>query len=112
MNRRLRKEYIESYKTIIFTQILPSKNFVSCYWTQVYEDDQPQGKWIATYITSSAYHICPMDGSFRNCRDCGAFEPDFTIDYCYSKLQEIDTKELISRIVDCERAGVKVEYFD
>lgn len=112
MARKLRKEYLETYRSIIFTQPLINGNWVKVGWEQEYKGDNPTGIWVGVYMTSSVYHICPFDGSFRNCVDCGALEPDFSIEFCTNKTQRISTAALIERIIDCQRAGVQVEYFE
>lgn len=65
--------------------------------------------WQLIWESTSAYHICPFDGAFRSCNDCGAGEEDFDTAYCDSKIIFVDDKELLERISDCKKAGLKVQ---
>ena len=68
--------------------------------------------WKVTHTTNSAYHICPYDGIFRNCKDCGALEDDFDIKFCLKKQQLISSGALSNRVNDCLNANLEVQFID
>lgn len=104
--RRINKEYLNTYGQVILTQPLAHGTVMK----QVYTKDG--NRWQLSYESNSAYHICPFDGVFRNCRDCGALEEDFDIEFCRKKQSYISTGALIERINDCKKAGLNVQLID
>lgn len=104
MARRITKDYIEQYDEIEFTQPLAHGKYIK----QVYSKF-PAG-WRVLYTSNSAHHICPYDGVFRNCADCGALEEDFDVQFCIDKVEMIDTAALVGRIKDCMKAGLEVNF--
>lgn len=104
MARRITKEYIEQYNEIELIQPLAHDKYIK----QVY-DKFPAG-WRLMYLSNSAHHICPYDGIFRNCIECGGLEEDFDISYCINKVQMISSAALIERINDCLKAGLEVKF--
>ena len=81
MARKVNKDYVNQYRKIILTQPLAHGKYIQ----QVYTKEGLT--WKVTHTTNSAYHICPYDGIFRNCKDCGALEDDFDIKFCLKKEQ-------------------------
>lgn len=104
--RRINKEYVEQYNKVILTQPLAHDTILQ----QIYERDGQ--RWRLSYSSTSIYHVCPYDGVFRSCRDCGALEEDFDIEFCRKKTQFISTGAIVERIKDCKNAGLKVELTD
>lgn len=86
---------------IVLTQPL-NKGY---YIQQVYFN-KPEG-WTLRWDSNYPKHICPYEGIFRNCIDCGLNEE---IDYCLHKAQIVSKKELIRRIKLAEDAGCEVKF--
>ena len=105
--RRLSKDYISQYSKIIMTQPLAHGKYIQLS----YEKDT-DGKWRARYSTNSAYHICPYDGNFRNCKDCGALEDDFDIKFCLKKEQILSAGAVSVRVNECLGSGLEVQFID
>lgn len=103
--RRKNKSFLDQYETVILTQPLANSHYIK----QIY-DRTPDGKWFLTWESNSTYHICPYDGVFRKCEDCGAASDDFNMDYCKKFYTYIDDTELSARIRDCKRANLEVNY--
>lgn len=89
---------------IVLTQPL-NKGY---YIQQVYYN-KPNG-WMLRWDSNYPKHICPYDGIFRSCYDCGIDEEDFEVNYCLDKEQIISKKELIKRIKLAEGAGCEVKF--
>lgn len=105
VERRITKDYVDRFDRVELIQPLAHNKYIK----QCYDKTQKQG-WKLTYISNSAFHICPADGVFRNCADCGALNEDFDINFCMNKLQFISTGALVGRIVDCKKAGLEVKF--
>ena len=106
MARKINKDYVNQYRKIILTQPLAHGKYIQ----QVYTKEGLT--WKVTHTTNSAYHICPYDGIFRNCKDCGALEDDFDIKYCLKKQQLISSGALSNRVNDCLNANLEVQFID
>lgn len=106
MARKVNKDYVNQYSKIILTQPLAHEKYIR----QTY--DKIDKGWKVTHSTNSAYHICPYDGIFRNCKDCGALEDDFDVSFCLNKTQIVSAGALSGRINDCLGAGLKVDFID
>lgn len=104
--RRINKEYVEQYNRVILTQPLAHDTILQ----QIYIREGK--RWRITYASTSIHHICPYDGVFRNCKDCGALEDDFDLEFCGKKTMFISSGALVKRIEDCKRAGLDVELTD
>lgn len=101
--RKINKDYLKNYSKI--TLIQPVKNGVI---TQTYTRE---GKgWKVTHGTTTAFHICPYDGIFRNCKDCGALEDDFDVNFCLKKLQVFSDGAVCNRINDCLKSKLEVKF--
>lgn len=105
--RKLNKDYISQYSKIIMTQPLAHGKHMQVIYTK-----DTDGKWRARYLTNSAFHICQYDGNFRNCRDCGAFEEDFDINFCLKKEQILSSGAVSVRVNECLGSGLDVQFFD
>lgn len=101
--RRITTRYIEQYNKVIFTQPLAH----GVEMKQIY--DKEGKRWRVSYSSTSIHHICPYDGVFRNCSDCGALDEDFDTKFCTKKIQHVTTGVLVARISDCKAAGLEVE---
>ena len=104
--RRITTRYIEQYNKVILTQ--PLAHGVDM--KQIY--DKEGKRWRVSYSSTSIHHICPYDGVFRNCRDCGALEEDFDDKFCTKKISSVSSGALVERIIDCKKAGLEVEFLD
>jgi len=78
------------------------------YYVQQVYFNQPEG-WTLCWNSNYPKHICPYDGIFRNCVDCGI---DADIDYCLDKAQVVSRKELVRRIKLAEGAGCEVKFVE
>ena len=101
---RMKKNDIEFYDKIILTQPLAH----GLNMQRIYE--RQGDKWKVSYASTSIHHICPYDGVFRDCKDCGARDEDFDVQTCLKRIKYVGTKNLMGWIKDCERAGLEVEY--
>ena len=106
MGRKVNKDYVNQYSKIIMTQPLAHGKYIQ----QVY--DKTSDGWRVSHSTNSIYHICPYDGIFRNCRDCGALEDDFDIKFCLKKQQIISSGALSNRVNDCLNVNLDVQFID
>lgn len=106
MARRVNKDYVNQYSKIILTQPLAHNKYIQLTY------DKVDKGWKATYSTNSAYHICPYDGIFRNCRDCGALEDDFDVKFCLKKQQIISAGAVSVRANECLAAGLDAQFID
>jgi hypothetical protein len=106
MARKVNKDYVNQYSKIIFTQPLAHGKYIQ----QTY--DKTDKGWLVTHSTNSAYHICPYDGIFRNCKDCGALEDDFDVKFCLKKQQIISAGALANRANDCLSVNLDVQFID
>lgn len=98
-------EYVETYTSICFEQPLKNNKYLR------EEYSRTEDGWECRYSSNSTYHLCPYDGQFRACKDCGISDADFDIDYCLSKQQTIPTSLLIKRIKLCQSAGVPITFY-
>lgn len=96
MADKITKGYVNHYQTITMTQTLPSGRNVYAKYVRIGKD-----KWNPIYSTDSAYHICPYDGQFRDCKVC-----DVTINGldCISHEEVISSAEMASRATACANA--------
>ena len=106
MTRKVNKDYVNQYNRVILTQPLAHGKYIQLIY------DKVDKGWKATYSTNSAYHICPYDGIFRNCKDCGALEDNFDIKFCLKKQQILSAGTLSNRINECYNAGLEVKFID
>jgi hypothetical protein len=101
--RKINADYLKSYSKIILIQPLKTGEV-----RQVYTRE---GKgWRVTHETTTAFHICPYDGIFRSCKDCGALEDDFDVEFCLKKIQVFSAGALCNRINDCLKSGLEVKF--
>lgn len=110
MARKINKDYLQSYTKVIMTQPLPKGN--KLFMTFNLNDDKEW--WTALYSTNRecVYHVCPYDGQFRNCKDCGALDDDFDVKFCLKKQQVYSAGAVCTRINDCIKAGLNVQFID
>ena len=106
MTRKINKDYINHYNQVILTQPLAHNKYIR----QTY--DKTDNGWKVTHSTNSAYHICPYDGIFRNCKDCGALDDNFDVNFCLNKTQIFSAGALSKRVNDCIGAGLEVQFID
>ena len=106
MARKVNKDYVNQYHQVVLTQPLAHGKYIR----QTY--NKTKHGWVITHSTNSAYHICPYDGQFRNCKDCGALEDDFDIKFCLKKQQVVGAAALSERVNDCLGAGLEVQFID
>ena len=110
MARKVNKDYVSQYSKIIITQFLAHGKYIRL----TYEKDG--NKWKVRYSTNSAYHICQYDGNFRNCKDCGALEEDFDINFCLEKEQILSAGAVSVRVNECLNADsesdLEVQFID
>ena len=110
MARKINKDYLQNYTKVIMTQPLPKGN--KLFMTFNLNDDK---EWCtASYSTNRecGYHVCPYDGQFRNCKDCGALDDDFDVKFCLKKQQVYSPGAVCTRINDCIKAGLNVQFID
>ena len=98
------KQDLSCYSKIRLIQPLAHNTSLSQIYTK-----KSKG-WEISYETNSIYHVCPYDGVFRKCADCGALNEDFDVNTCLKKIQTISSGALVKRIDDCTKAGLEVEY--
>ena len=98
-------EYINTYTHIILEQ--PLKNDKFLYEEYIHRGDL----WERLYFSNSSYHLCPYDGSFRECKTCGLDGGNFDIAYCLSKQEFTPISVLVQRIKQCQAAGLRVEMY-
>ena len=106
MERKVTVNYVENFSTITFTQPLSKGRYIEEVYTKT-----PKG-WLLMYTSNSAYHICPYDGAFRDCRQCGADKEDFSMDFCLKKRQYFSSAALVERIGLCLKANLKVKFME
>ena len=110
MGRKVNKDYLKNYTKVIMTQPLAKGN--KLFMTFNLNDDKEW--WTATYSTNRecVYHVCPYDGQFRNCKDCGALDDDFDVKFCLKKKQVYSAGAVCTRINECLKAGLDVQFID
>lgn len=101
--RKINKDYLDAYNKVVLVQPVKNGEIVQTY-------ERERKGWKLTYSTTTVYHICPYDGNFRKCRDCGALDEDFDVSYCLKKLQVLSAGALCNRINDCIAAGLEVKF--
>ena len=106
MARRVNKDYVNQYSKVVLTQPLAHGKYIQ----QTY--DKVDKGWKVTHSTNSVYHICPYDGIFRNCKDCGALEEDFDVNFCLNKEQILSAGAVSVRVNDCLNSGLEVQFID
>lgn len=106
MTRKINKDYLSQYTQVSMIQPLANEKYIKLTY------DKTDKGWKATYSTNSAYHICPYDGNFRNCKDCGALEDDFDVKFCLKKEQILSAGALSVRVNECLGAGLEVKFKD
>lgn len=104
--KKVTKGYVNRFDVIKFIDTLPSGRHVYEIYTRV----RPETMWTIMHSTDSTYHICPYDGIFRNCSDCGANAEDFDVQFCLDKLERISSEALAERCTLCEAAQVPITY--
>ena len=104
MRQKISQRFLEKYDVVILTQPLAHGKYIK----QKYH--KADNIWAITYESNSIYHICPYDGIFRNCVDCGALDEDFDIEFCLNKIESISSGALIERIYKCQDAGLQVDF--
>lgn len=107
MARRVNKDYVNQYSKVVLTQPLAHNKHI-----QLTFEKAGEGWWKARYSTNSAYHICPYDGIFRNCKDCGALEDDFDVEFCLKKELFLSAGAVSVRANECLAAGLEVQFID
>lgn len=104
MKRKVTESFIKDYDRVVLTQPLAHNKYLK----QVY--DQCNKGWLLSYVSDSVHHICPFDGVFRDCKECGALDEDFDTNFCTNKVQLISSRALVKRIKDCMSAGLEVKF--
>ena len=98
-------EYIETYNCIVLEQPLPNNKIIR-------EEYYNRGsQWERLYSSDSSYHLCPYDGSFRDCKTCGLSGGNFDTAYCLSKQEFIPISVLVQRIKQCQAAGLQIKMY-
>lgn len=105
MGRRINENYINNYDRVILTQPLAHNTRLQQIYTK-----RKDGKWALTYDTDSIFHVCPYSGAFIKCNDCKNFSEDKDNLSCDSMMQFYSTGALYGRVVDCIKAGLKVDF--
>lgn len=105
-DRKINKRYIENFSTVVFTQPLSKGRKIEEIYSKT-----PKG-WLLMYSSNSAYHICPYDGVFRDCKECGVNDADFSMDFCLNKRQYFSSAALIERIDLCKKADLPVKFME
>lgn len=98
---------VDKYSVVELIQPLPHGNYLK----QRYEHLSDSNLWKVIHLTNSSYHLCPYDGVFRNCEECGADREDFNEVFCRNKMEFVDGRELNERIADCRRANLEVKFY-
>lgn len=104
--KKIKLDELKLYESIKLYQPLLHGEIILTY-AKVAED-----RWFADYSTTSAFHICPYDGAFRKCEECGALEEDFDVGFCISKRQLVTTKELCNIVNRCYQSDIKVDLIE
>ena len=104
--RRINENYIKRYDRVVLTQPLAHNTVLQ----QIY--DKTDRGWKLHYSSNSIHHVCPYDGVFRKCSDCGALNDDFDIKFCTNKQQTISIGALNGRIQDCLKANLQVDFIN
>lgn len=101
--RKINPDYLKDYTKVILIQPVKRGEITQTYTRE--------GKgWKLIHGTTSVFHICPYDGIFRSCKDCGALEDDFDMNFCFKKIKVFSTGALCNRINDCIAAGLEVKF--
>lgn len=104
-NRKITDKYIANYSTVVMVQPLSKGRYIE----QICLRRPRTSDWSVSYVSNSAYHICPYDGIFRNCKECGIDNEDFDAKFCTNKQQIISDKEMAKRVNECQAANLKVK---
>lgn len=109
---KITKGYVNRFDMIKFTQILPSGRRIH----ETYYREPAKEMWRIQYTTDSAYHICPYDGTFRECGDCNAVldsvEDTEIVEKCLEKMMRVSSEVLARRCTLCEKGkNCKVDYW-
>jgi hypothetical protein len=98
-------DYINTYTHVVLEQPLKSDKYLREEYTRNGE------LWERVFSSNSSFHLCPFDGSFRDCKSCGLGGEEFDIAYCLSKQECIPISTLVNRIKLCQAAGLRVEMY-
>ena len=93
--KKITRGYVKHYDIISMKQTLPSGRHIYVKYEKVND-----GYWQPRYSTDSAYHICPMNGRFINCKDCDAYDTDD----CMKYRELVSNDEMASRATACSNA--------
>ena len=100
---KITRAYVVRFDEIEMEQLLPSRRKITVKWHK-----RPDKSWIPFYSTDSAFHICPYNGQFKDCRDCIAYSEDMVIwDKNCNDIWEkeaINSNEMASRATACANA--------
>lgn len=107
MERRINENYINNYDRVVLTQPLAHNTKLQ----QIYTKNK-DGKWTLLYMTNSVFHVCPFTGAFIKCNECKYFNADKDNLCCDGLTQIISTGALCSRITDCIKAGLQIEFIN
>lgn len=110
MAKKITRGYVNHYQTIKMAQTLPSGRHVFVEYVKT-----PNDKWVATYSTDSAYHICPYNGQFIDCAQCAAVieaaNDEDIVKNCFTREERISSEEMASRATACVNAdGCKIDF--
>ena len=108
IKKRVTERYVSKYDTIILNQPLAHGKVLKQIYNKFGGGDK---RWMVSYDSNSVYHICPFDGVFRDCKECGINDEDFDVTFCTNKTQAVTTAALIERINDCLNAGLDVNFY-
>lgn len=98
-------DYINTYTHVVLEQPLKNDKYLREEYTRNGE------LWERVFSSNSSYHLCPFDGSFRDCETCGLGGEEFDMAYCLSKQECIPISTLVNRIKLCQAAGLRVEMY-
>ena len=102
---KITPEYINTYTCIVLEQPLTNGRYLREEYTH------EGNEWKRIFTSNSSYHLCPYDGSFRECKSCGLGGEDFDTAYCLSKQEFTPISVLVKRIKQCQAAGLRVEMY-
>lgn len=98
-------DYIKTYTHVVLEQPLKNHKFI---WEEYIQNGE---LWERVYSSNSSYHLCPYDGSFRECKTCGLGGEEFDIATCLSRQEFTPISVLVDRIKRCQAAGLRVEMY-
>lgn len=102
--KKITRAFVTHHNLITMEQILPSGRKVWATWGRLKKDE-----WLPSYKTDSAYHICPYDGAFKDCKTCDMYDEDggTMFDNCMEwwNKQKITDEEMASRATACANAA-------